>query len=273
MKEPDFTIVSPSYNYAEYIREMLDSVVAQEGVSVEHLVYDAGSTDGSIEILEEYDHVDLTVEPDKGMSDAINKGFKRARGKWVMWLNTDDLLLPGALLKVKEFAEHHPDADVIHGGWNFVDRDGKLMKTGKSIPFYQRLFAHLGCYIASTATFYNRDSVLREGHLLNERFGYVMDGEFYNRLGKLKKKFMYFPEVLADFRVHNESLSLNFGLQSDINASLDRQLAAAESVAIRRTYGITLFSQWHFNAALDCVLFCIAKLIKQPLAWCNKPKK
>jgi glycosyltransferase involved in cell wall biosynthesis len=70
----DFTIITPSLNYHEYIREMLDSVVAQEGVTYEHLIYDAGSTDGTLEIIEEYKNAILTVEPDNGMSEAINKG-------------------------------------------------------------------------------------------------------------------------------------------------------------------------------------------------------
>ena len=80
----DFSIVTPSYNYSEYIRECLDSVRDQQGVTFEHLIYDAGSTDGTLDILAEYDHINLVVEKDKGMSDAINKGFKKAKGEWVM---------------------------------------------------------------------------------------------------------------------------------------------------------------------------------------------
>ena len=273
MKELDFTIVTPSYNYAQFIRECLDSVKGQEGVTYEHLVYDAGSTDGTLDIIREYEHVDLTVEPDKGMTDAINKGFRKAKGKWVMWLNTDDLLLPDALLKVKEFAETHTDADVIHGGWNNVNAKGELINVGSSFPFYQLLFVHFGCYIASTSTFYKRETVLGEGHILNDRFRYVMDGEYYNRLGKMGKNFQYMPCVLADFRVHGGNLSLDFGDDREVNAGLDRQLAAAESIAIRRAYGITLFRNWHFNTALDAILYCVAKIVKQPLKWFNRPSE
>lgn len=272
MRQLDFTIVTPSYNYTQYIRECIESVIEQEGVTYEHLVYDAGSTDGSLDILREYEHLDLIVENDNGMSDAINKGFKKARGKWIMWLNADDLLKPGALSEVKNCADKNPQADVIHGGWNLVDGDGILIRVGAGIPFYQPLFAHLGCYIASTATFYNNKTTIKEGHLLNERFRYVMDGEYYNRLGKLGKNFVYLPKILADFRIHGGNLGLNFGDPKNIDASLDRQLAAAESVAIRRTYGISLFSNWHFNAAIDFILYIVARMIKQPMKWFNKPK-
>ena len=102
--KPDFSIITASYNYAEYIREMLDSVAGQEDVTFEHIIYDAGSTDGTLDIIKEYEHVSLFVEPDDGMSDAINKGFERASGEWVMWLNTDDRLHPGALKEVLRFA-------------------------------------------------------------------------------------------------------------------------------------------------------------------------
>ena len=125
---PDFSIITPSYNYAKYVREMLDSVAGQEGVTFEHIVYDAGSTDGTLDVLREYDHVSLFVEPDEGMSDAINKGFKKAKGEWVMWLNTDDMLHPGALKEVLRYARQNEDADVIFGGWHFVDEAGNLTK-------------------------------------------------------------------------------------------------------------------------------------------------
>lgn len=99
--EPDFSIVTPSYNYARYVRECIESVKNQEGATFEHIIQDAGSTDGTLDILNSYPHLKLHVEKDSGMSEGINRGFRKARGKWVMWLNTDDRLLPGALAAVK----------------------------------------------------------------------------------------------------------------------------------------------------------------------------
>ena len=103
--EPDFSIVTPSYNYARYVRECIESVKNQEGATFEHIIQDAGSTDGTLDILNSYPHLKLHVEKDSGMSEGINRGFRKARGKWVMWLNTDDRLLPGALAAVKAFAD------------------------------------------------------------------------------------------------------------------------------------------------------------------------
>lgn len=269
----DFTIVTPSYNYHEYIREMLDSVVAQEGVTYEHLIYDAGSTDGTLNIIREYEHADLTVEPDKGMSDAINKGFKAAKGKWVMWLNTDDRLKPGALSAVKTFAESNPKSDVIYGAWDFIDGDGNFQRTMEVFPFQKLMLAQYGCYIGSTSTFLRRSTIMDEGIFLNDRFRIVMDGEYYNRLSQLGKKFTHFPMVLADFRVHGGNLSKKNLNPSEVNGILDKQLQYAESGAIRRAYGVTLFANEYLNGVVDCFLYYAFRCMKWPLKVFNKPAK
>ena len=261
MKELDFTIVTPSYNYSQYIREMLDSVRDQEGVTYEHLIYDAGSTDGTLDIIREYDHVTLVVEKDKGMSDAINKGFKVAKGKWVMWLNTDDYLLPGSLAKVKNLAGSQSDADVIYGAWNFIDGAGNYQKTMTVFPIQKIMLSQM-CYIASTATFFRRKTVMLEGYLLNDRFKYVMDGEYYNRLLQAGKKFVRLPKVLADFRRHGENLSLKHLKAKSSDEQLDVQLQFAESRAIRRAYGPKVTDNEQINSALDCVLHYYFRVVK-----------
>jgi len=269
----DFTIVTASYNYHQYIREMLDSVVAQDGVTYEHIIFDAGSTDGTLDIIRGYGHVDLTVESDKGMTDAINKGFKMAKGEWVMWLNTDDRLKPGALAAVKKFAESKPDADVVYGAWDFIDGEGKFMRTMGLFPFRKLMLAHYGCYIGSTATFFRKSSIMDEGLLLNERFKCVMDGEYYNRLASLGKKFVYLSNVLADFRLHGENISQKHFGKNSIDDVLSLQLHYAESRSIRRCYGISLFKNDHLNCAVDCVLFYAFRLLKLPLKLMNRPQK
>jgi len=270
-EEVDFTIVTPSYNYHQYIREMLDSVRDQEGVTFEHLIYDAGSTDGTLDIIREYDHVTLFVEKDKGMSDAINKGFKAAKGKWVMWLNTDDYFLLGSLAKVKAFAESKLDADVIYGCWNFIDGEGKYQRTMNVYPLRKVMIAHM-CYIASTATFYRRETVMAEGHHLDIRFKYVMDGEYYNRLIQAGKKFVYFPKVLADFRLHGENLSQKHLGAKSCSEQLDLQLQFAESRAIRRTYAPQLTQNEHINSAVDCLLHFAFKVQRQLLLRMHRPQ-
>ena len=135
----DFTIITPSLNYGKYIDECLSSVEIQHGVVLEHLIFDAGSTDNTIEIISRYPEAHLVQEPDDGMSSAINKGFESAKGEWIMWLNADDRLKPGALKAILEFAAGK-EADVLYSGWDFVDEKGDLLRPMTIFPFIDILF-------------------------------------------------------------------------------------------------------------------------------------
>jgi len=262
MDEPFFSIVTPSYNYSKYIRECIESVKNQEGVTFEHIVFDAGSTDGTVDIIKEYSNIDLTVEPDSGMSDAINKGFRKAKGKWVMWLNTDDRLLPGALKAVAAFAEKHPEADVVHGAWNFVDEEGVFIRAMKALPFSTNMVIEHGCYIASTSLFLRRETTIDEGFLLNEQFKYAMDGEYYARLGRAGKRFVNFNQPLADFRQHAAALSARKFDDNSIDANLRRLHQSSEPTAVRRTYGWSPLWNLRWNFVVDAFLFEIYRLKK-----------
>jgi glycosyltransferase involved in cell wall biosynthesis len=250
----DFTIVTASYNYGHYIGDCLQSVAEQEGVSFEHLVMDAVSKDNTAEVVARFPHASFFQEPDNGMTDGINKGFRRAQGKWVMWLNADDRLKPGALGAVKEFAEKHPEADVIHGGWNFVNKQGEFLRKMPALPFDFRILVQQGCYIGSTACFYRRETTLDEGHLLDDQFGFCMDGEYYARLAHLGKRFVHMPQILADFRLHGESISQSSLGKGDMKNLLRIQRQAAEPRAIRRMYGIKPFKDENLSLVVDGVL-------------------
>jgi glycosyltransferase involved in cell wall biosynthesis len=262
MPEMDFTIVTPSYNYGRYINECLQSVAEQEGITFEHLVMDAGSTDDTAEVVVKFPHSGFFQEPDEGMTDGINKGFRRAKGEWVMWLNADDRLLPGALAAVKEFAEKHPDADVIYGCWNFVDEHGTFIRKMTVFPFDRGMIANHGCYIASTATFYRRSTTIDEGHLLNIAFKSVMDGEYFCRLSAAGKRFKYLPVALADFRLHDGSISQRNLGKEDIDSVLAHQKQLAESRAIRRVYGLKLFKDEMLNAIVEGVIYHLYRFKK-----------
>jgi glycosyltransferase involved in cell wall biosynthesis len=272
-----FTIVTASYNYGRYIGECLESVAMQmpeAGVSeeragrprsleVEHLVMDACSTDDTAEVVARFPHAQFFQEPDKGMTDGINKGFRKAQGDWVMWLNADDRLKPGALAKVLEFAQAHPDADVIYGGWDYIDGDGKFIRRMKSTPFDKGVLIQQGCYIGSTACFYRRATTIAEGHLLDDRFGYCMDGEYYARLAHLGKRFMHIPgSILADFRLHDGSISQKSLGKQDMGNLLRLQRQLAEPRAIRRMYGIKPFKDENLSLVVDGVFYHIYRLKK-----------
>jgi glycosyltransferase involved in cell wall biosynthesis len=258
----DFTIVTASYNYGQYIGECLQSVANQDGVSLEHLVMDAGSKDDTAEVVARFPHASFYQEPDKGMSDGINKGFLKAQGQWVMWLNADDRLKPGALKALKDFADRNPEADVIYGCWDFVDAGGKFLRRMTLLPFDRRILVQQGCYIGSTACFFRRETTIAEGHLLDADFGYCMDGEYYARLAHGGKRFKYFPTVLADFRLHEGSISQRSLGKSDMKNVLRMQRQAAEPRAIRRIYGIKLFGDEALSSVVDGLLYHFYRMKK-----------
>ena len=116
-KYPKITVVTPSFNQGEFLERTILSIINQDYPNLEYIVCDGGSTDQSVSIIKKYEKY-ITwwcSEKDKGQTDAINKGFKRATGDVVGWINSDDVLLPGALWTVADFYANHPDTDFANG--------------------------------------------------------------------------------------------------------------------------------------------------------------
>ena len=137
MSPPLVSIVTPSYQQAQFLEETIQSVLAQDYPRLEYIVVDGGSTDGSVELIER--HADRltwwTSEPDAGQTAALNKGFARARGEILGWLSSDDTLLPGAVARVVEELERDPDAVLVYGEALFVDEQGREIFPLEARPF------------------------------------------------------------------------------------------------------------------------------------------
>ena len=136
MTMPLLSIVTISFNQANYLRQCVDSVVFQKSKDVEYIVVDPGSTDGSREILESYgaaiDH--LVLEPDNGPADGLNKGFARATGEIGYFINSDDFLLPGAIDRMLKLWADNPAIDILLGGAWMVDRHGNPLAELDAMP-------------------------------------------------------------------------------------------------------------------------------------------
>jgi glycosyltransferase involved in cell wall biosynthesis len=259
----DFTIITPNLNYGRFLRDCMESVASQEGASFEHLVIDGGSTDESEDVAKGFPHAVWTREPDNGMSDAINKGLERAQGDWVMWLNADDRLKPGALAEVADFAASHPEADVVYGSFDFVAENGDLIRRMKLCGWSPFVSIHHCCYVPSTACFMRRSTALARGCRLNSEFRYLMDGELYARLHSAGRTFRYMPVSLADFRIHSENRSLSTDVGSrEMDEALKAERQHVESRVIRRVYGITLFHDPYLNGLVDGTLYLAARVWK-----------
>lgn len=206
-----FSVVTPSLNQGEFIADCLRSVASQNGgtLTAEHIVVDACSTDGTVGILRETPGIIWSSEPDRGQTDAINKGLGKARGEWLMWLNADDYLLPDALRRVADYVSQHPELDVVYGDCLFVDESGGVIREKKEggFSFWKLLF--YGCYIPSTATFFKR-SIIQRGLLLDPAFKVCMDFDYFVRLALGGARFGHLPELLAAFRWHGSNISTTF---------------------------------------------------------------
>jgi glycosyltransferase involved in cell wall biosynthesis len=264
----DFTIITPNLNYAHFLSECLESVASQPGVACEHLVLDGGSTDESLEVASQFPHATWISESDRGMSDAINKGFDRATGEWVMWLNADDKLKPDILASCLSIL-NRSNADVVYGDWEFIEENGETLRKIRSPGWSQWVHIHHQCLIGSTATFLRRRSTIEASFRLRTDFHYVMDGEFYARLAQAGRKFERMPLTISDFRLHEKNAShRHLDPGRNLDSILRAEIQHVESRAIRRAYGITLFRDPYLNGLVDGFLWIAARIWKQVLKWC-----
>jgi glycosyltransferase involved in cell wall biosynthesis len=126
---PRVSIVTASLNQGRFIEETIRSVLLQGYPNLEYIVLDGGSSDNTVEIVKRYAAwlVHWVSEPDLGQSDAINKGFQRAKGEILAWLNADDIYCPRAVRIEVDFLNTHPDVSVVYGGASLIDRDGRIV--------------------------------------------------------------------------------------------------------------------------------------------------
>jgi glycosyltransferase involved in cell wall biosynthesis len=196
--QPLVSIVTPSLNQATFIEKTILSVLNQDYPNIEYIVMDGGSTDGTLDILPKYnDDLIWVSEPDKGQSDAINKGFQRAHGEIFAWLNCDDTYLPGAVRTAVQFLAEHPDAAMVYGGANFVDDNGELKRRGRAVEF--DLNRPCESIIPQPAAFF-RKAAFEEVGRVDINLHYHMDLDLWIKMAS-KFKMHSIPYALANIRV------------------------------------------------------------------------
>ena len=197
---PLVSVVTPSFNQGRFIRDTIDSVLSQDYADLEYWVIDGGSSDETQDVLKSYGHrLSWVSEKDLGQADAVNKGFRRAKGEIFGWLNSDDTYWPGAIRKVVQFFQANPDISMVYGEAYNVDAQGKIIERSPTEGFdYQRLAET--CFICQPTVFLRRQ-VFEEVGPLDVTLHYCLDYEYWMRVGK-RFRVGYMPELLATSRLH-----------------------------------------------------------------------
>lgn len=198
---PLVSIITPSFNQADYLEETIRSVLEQDYPNLEYLVIDGASTDGSVEIIRRYEK-EITwwaSEPDQGQADAINKGLAHAKGEIVAWLNSDDIYRPGAIRAAVDALQENPDLGLVYGQLDSIDSAGNTFNTISYQP-YDLLDLLSFRIIGQPAVFMRRIALQRAGEL-DPSYHYLLDHQLWLRIGR-ESQIHYLPQVLAAARHH-----------------------------------------------------------------------
>ena len=225
---PLFSVATPTRNSLAKLKRCVGSVRGQTGVTLEHLVQDALSTDGTADWLavQRVPAGDLrpASETDAGMYDAINKAWDRSRGRYLSWLNSDEQYLPSTLARVHAFFETHPHVDAMFADYLVADEQGSAIALRREIPL--RHFYVANSFLnAQSCTLFFRRALWDQGLLrLDSRLRYAADKDMVLRLMGAGARFHHLPEVLSVFGVDGRNLSTHAGM-------------ATEAEQVRRSHG------------------------------------
>lgn len=205
---PLVSIITPSFNQSKFLEQTIQSVLGQDYPKFEYIIVDGGSTDGSRAIIERYsDHLAWWVsEPDRGQTDAINKGFARARGEILAWLNSDDTYLPGAVREAADYLEDHPQIGMVYGDANLIDESGQIIGQFPARQTDYRRLRRGYVHIPQQASFFRADLWKQVGPL-DPSFYFAMDYDLWVRLARVSQLY-YLPRLWANFRLHSAGKSV-----------------------------------------------------------------
>jgi glycosyltransferase involved in cell wall biosynthesis len=200
---PVVSIVTPSFNQGLFLGRTITSVLDQNYPKLEYIVQDGASTDGTAQILNRYRSQLTHTEScsDTGQANAINRGFCHASGEVLAWLNSDDILLPGAVSYVVNFLLDHPDIDVVYGHRVMInDQDQEI---GRAIlPPHDESMLLWADYVPQETLFWRRRIWEKAGGYVDESYHFALDWDLLLRFRAAGARFVRLPRFLAAFRVH-----------------------------------------------------------------------
>ena len=205
------SIVTPSYNQAQFLERTILSVLNQNYPNLEYIIMDGGSTDGSVDIIKEYEkYLAYWVSAkDGGQSEAIKNGFERATGSILAWINSDDIYLPDTLLKVADAFSIDKKTDVLYGNMYIIDKDDRVTEERRLmpwIPIVSKLGTLYGGYGGGyqPSSFWKSELYNKVGGL-DTSFRFCMDNDLIIRFVLADAEFKYLNEYLSGYRAHEDT--------------------------------------------------------------------
>jgi glycosyltransferase involved in cell wall biosynthesis len=205
---PLVSILTPSFNQGRYLEATIQSVLTQDYPRLEYLIVDGGSTDGTMGIIKQYESkLSWWVsEKDQGQTDAINKGFARAKGDILAWLNSDDTYESGAVSAAVGYLQENPEIGMVYGDCNFINEAGQVIgKFGAAQTSYRLLrrgYAHI-----PQQTMFFRADLWRQVGPLDPSFYFAMDYDLWTRVAA-RAEIKYVPQTWANFRLHTSGKTI-----------------------------------------------------------------
>lgn len=213
MKQITFDIVTINFNGGRFLSETIQSVLCQNYDGYRLLVQDGNSNDNSLHILNEFcladNRIIVNSEEDAGPADALNKAFKRVNADYVLFLNSDDLLLPSSLARISKIIKAAPTSDILIGSGNLIDQFGGIIRDYYPFKFSPFRYAYGISVPMHPATIFRVDFLKRNSIIFNKLNMTCWDGEFIVECSYYSPKITYTDEKIASFRLHPNSISSN----------------------------------------------------------------
>jgi glycosyltransferase involved in cell wall biosynthesis len=243
---PLVSIITPSYNQGHYLPQTIQSVLSQDYPNLEYIIVDGGSTDNSVEVIKQYtDHFAWWVsERDKGHADALNKGFAKATGEILAWLNSDDTFQPGAIREAVDYLVSHPTVSMVYSDANLIDATGKYI--GR-FPARQTDYSRMlnGSVNIPQATTFFWAHLWKQVGPLDLSLKYSFDYDLWVRLAKIGP-IVYVPRTWANFRLHEagKTVYLDDRCYPDMIRVSQRERGHKVTGLVMRWYLRRLFFAW-----------------------------
>jgi len=241
--KPLVSIVTPSFNQGEFIEETIKSVLCQTYKNIEYIIMDGGSSDNTVQVLEKYSkYIKWVSEPDKGQTDAINKGLKIAKGDYFCYLNSDDTFEIDAIDNMLKYLQSHQEVSLVYGDADYIDKNGGVTSAYETHEWdFVKFKGH--CFICQPSTMWRKETLTTFGYF-DESLHYIMDYEYWLRIANNGGLIHYFPRKISNSRLYEETKTMSCrGRVFNEIFSVTRSMFGETSYQWKKAYALYLSTE------------------------------